>query len=199
MTRLLLSAACASALFFSTSANAQLGVAKKVIPTVVIGAKVGLNLQQMGGTGTTFKSAFKPGILGGVFLGVDKKKRGIRVEALIKTAKFDISTTGASINTVYIDIPVMYERKLAKRVWLQVGPQFSSLISAKQNNNGPDFKGNLRNSDVSAVGGVEVRLPMKLTAGARYIYGFVNVNNSAASGTWRNSSIQVSVGYRFLN
>ncbi len=199
MNRLLLSAACAAAMLFTIESNAQLGVAKKIVPTVVLGVKVGANLQQMSGSGTTFDAKLKPGILGGVFLSVEKKKLGVRVEGLIKTASFDIAGTSSRINTVTVDIPALLEYKLIKRVWIQVGPQFSSLISAKQNNNGPDFKGNLRNSDISAVGGLEVRLPLKLTVGARYIYGFVNVNNTAAPGTWRNSSIQVSVGYRFLN
>jgi hypothetical protein len=40
---------------------------------------------------------------------------------------------------------------------------------------------------------------MKLTAGVRYVKGFIDVNNTVGSEKWRNSSIQVSVGYRLLN
>jgi len=198
MKRTLLLATCAAAVLFSIKADAQLGVAKKVVPKVVIGAKLGANFQKMTSSASTWSSSYKPGILGGVFLSVDKKKAGIRVEGLIKSAKFDLSTSGASYKTVALDIPVLWEHKIIKRVWFQVGPQFSSLISAKSST-GADVKGNLRNSDVSAVVGLEGILPMKLTVGARYIYGFVDVNNTTTPGTWKNSSMQFSVGYRFLN
>lgn len=202
MKRIKILATCASALLLSMSAHAQLGIVKKAVPTVTIGAKLGLNMQQTTITDVTtvptFKSNYKPGIVGGLFLSVDKKKRGIRVEGLIKTAKIEGNGVNYSINTLGLDIPVLFEYKPVKRVWLQVGPQFTSLISAKGTND-IDYKGTFRNSDISIVGGVEVHLPAKLTAGVRYVKGLIDVNNTPLKDKWRNSSIQISVGYRFLN
>ncbi|MBX2906947.1 MAG: PorT family protein [Taibaiella sp.] len=202
MTRLIIAALfLGSAFSFNKSfANPP----KKYIPKVVAGVKGGVNLQQISGDGSAaqFDAAYKPGILGGIFLGVDKKKSGFRGEALLKTCRYALSGSTVKLKTVNVDIPLMYEHKLVKRVWFQVGPQFSMLLSAKQTN-GVDFKNSMRNTDVSVVAGLEGILPAKLTVGARYVKGFVNANNTASPnllpGKWTNSAIQISVGYRFVN
>lgn len=202
MKRTLIIAACTAAILCANIASAQLGVSKmasKIVPTVTLGIKIGANMQQMSG-GPTWNGAYKPGILGGAFVSVDKKKMGVRVEGLIKTAKFDQSGSAVSINTVSVDIPALFEYKVIPRVWLQAGPQFSSLLSAKSTND-VDVKNSFKTSDISAVAGIEIALPLKLTVGARYIKGFSNVNNTITSGTdkWKNTCMQFSVGYRFLN
>ncbi len=205
MKRMKMLAACAVALIVSTNTHGQLGIAKKVVPKVTIGGKLGLNLQQTTVTDNvltpSFNSGYKPGILGGLFVSVDKKKKGIRAEGLLKSAKLEGSGVAYSIRTVSLDIPVLFEYKVVKRVWLQVGPQFTTLLSAHGLDayKDVDYKGSFRNSDLSLVGGVEVQLPMKLTAGVRYVKGFIDVNNTPLNEKWRNSSIQVSVGYRLLN
>ncbi len=200
MKRTMILAAVAATLI-SNAANAQLGVQKvtgKVVPTVTLGVKAGANLQRISGD-ATINTSMKPGILGGVFLSVNKKKNGVRVEGMVHTAKFAAAASSSVYtNTVSLDIPVLFEHRLVKRVWLQLGPQFTSLISAKANT-GADMKGSFRNSDVSAVGGLEIQLPMKFTLSGRYILGFVNVNNTVPAATWKNSSIQIAVGYRFIN
>lgn len=205
MKKTFLVAVASVSMLFATSANAQLGVqkvTKKIVPTFTIGAKLGVNMQQMSSDApaASLEKAFKAGVLGGVFVSVDKNKIGMRIEGLVKTARFGMSAPSTvSINAAYVDIPVLFEYKLIKRVWLQVGPQFSSIISAKTTND-IDVKNNFKNSDVSAVAGLEVDLPMKLTVGARFIQGFVNVNNiSTSSEKLTNTSMQFSVGYRFLN
>jgi hypothetical protein len=185
------------AMLCSNTAIAQLGVAKKVLPVVTLGAKLGVNMQQT--KGDYIDDSYATGIVGGAFVGVSKKKMGIRVEGLVKSAKIDASVGGSSIKTVALDIPLMFEYALIKRLKLHVGPQFTTILSAKDNDK--DVKDKLKSSDISIVGGVEVNLPLKLTVGARYIKGFTDMNNTgiAGSGTWKSSSIQLSVGYRFLN
>lgn len=191
------------ATLYSSQANAQLGVqkvTKKILPTVTVGLKVGANVQQMTGSVNptlAWDGKYKPGILGGAFVSVNKKKAGVRVEGLIKTAKFGYSN-GAYLKTACIDVPALFEFKLVPRVWIQIGPQFTSVISAKSDKS-VDMKNTLRNADLSAVAGVEVTLPVKLVAGARYIKGFIDVNNTNAGGTWNNTSMQVYIGYRFIN
>ncbi len=206
MKKSILMAATAVAILFSATANAQLGVqkvTKKIIPTFTIGAKLGVNMQQLNSDNSaaaSFEKAFKAGVLGGVFLSVDKNKIGFRLEGLVKTAKFAVQgPTDVSVNAAYLDIPLLFEYKVINRVWLQAGPQFSAMLSAKTTTD-VDVKNNFKNSDVSAVAGLEVRLPMKLTVGARFIKGLVDVNNIASSNEkMTNTSMQFSVGYRFLN
>ncbi len=188
-------------LLFSSQVNAQIpGVSTvtKVLPKVTLGLKLGLNMQQLHGA-PAYDDSYKPGIVGGAFLSVRKNKIGVRAEALVKTAKIDITgPTPGHINTIALDVPVLFEYKLINRVWLQVGPQFTSLLSAKDNNSN-DVKKGFNTSDFSGVLGAEVLLPLHLTVGARYILGFSDVRSAGGAGdSWKNRSIQLSVGLRFI-
>jgi len=199
MKRIILGTMCVTALLGAGTANAQLGVKKvasKVVPKVTIGAKIGMNMQKFNGSG--FDTKYKSGILGGVFVSVDRKKMGIRVEGLLKTAKYTVYNTTAKVNAVYVDVPLLFEYKIVPRIWIQAGPQFSSMLSAKSSN-GSDLKSAFNSSDVSAVVGIEAALPLKLTVGARYIYGFNDVNNGSWGGELKSRSLQFSIGYRFMN
>lgn len=187
------------ALLGGTAAHAQLGVAKKVMPKVTLGAKLGANLQQV--NGTSLDNAYAAGILGGLFVDVSKKKMGVRVEGLVKSAKIEFTTTADPIKTVGVDIPVLFQYAPIKRLKLHLGPQFTTILSAKQKDT--DVKDLIASSDIAVAAGAEVNLPVKLTVGVRYIKGFVDLNKSSiasyANEKWTTSGIQVSVGYRFLN
>lgn len=183
---------CAS----STNAHAQLGAAKKVMPVVVtLGVKAGVNMQQV--NGTNFDNAYATGIVGGGLVCISRKKVGVRIEALVKSAKIDYSiATAPSIKTVGLDVPVLFEYSILKRIKLQVGPQFSTILSAKQND--IDVKDKLATADIAVAGGVEVNLPLKFIVGARYIKGFVDMDRTG-TGKMTASTLQLTVGYRFLN
>lgn len=200
MKRTLLLTALSTALLFSNRTEAQIpGVSKvtKALPKVNVGVKVGLNMQQLSGA-PSFKSDYKPGIVGGAFVSVRKNKIGVRLEGLVKTARIDVAPPSTGhINTLALDVPVLFEYKLISRLWLQVGPQFTDIISAKDQNSN-DVKNTFNSSDISGVLGLEALLPLHLTVGARYILGFTDMNKSGLGDSWKNRSIQVSVGFRFL-
>jgi hypothetical protein len=119
---------------------------------------------------------------------------------LVKSVTFNSNDNiSPSINGVYLDVPLLLEYKLIPRLWLQLGPQFSELLSAKES--GTDVKKDFNSSDFAGVLGLEARLPLHLTVSARYILGFTNINNESVTGTtdaWNNRTIQLSVGLRFL-
>jgi len=184
--------ACTSA----THAAAQ-GPVKKVMPVVVtVGVKAGLNMQQV--DGTSFDDAYAAGIVGGPFVCISRKKIGVRVEGLVKSAKIDYAPplTG-SLKTVGLDVPVLLEYHLLKRLKLQAGPQFTTFLSAKDQA-GVDVKNKLSSADVAVAAGVEVNLPLKFIVGARYIKGLTDIDKSS-TGKMTTSTIQLTVGYRFLN
>ena len=199
MKQTLLLTALSTALLFSNRSWAQIpGVSKvtKALPKVTVGIKLGANLEKA--SGNVFDNSLKPGILGGAFLSVRKNKIGVRVEGLIKTVKYEYTAPATGhINTVCLDVPVLFEYKLINRLWLQVGPQFTSLLSAKDNSSN-DVKKLFNSSDISGVAGLEAILPLHLTLSARYILGLSNVNSSNAGGTWNNRSLQIALGFRFL-
>jgi hypothetical protein len=204
MKRTLLFAAFSANLFVSSVAHAQPGVGTvtKFVPKPMLGIKVGADFNQLS-AGENFKQAYKPGILVGAFGGVRWKKVGIRVEAMINSAKYDYSVSGAqdgSFKNLYLDIPVLFEYKLIPRIWLQVGPQYSEVLSVK-NPDLPSPKDFFKSSDFSGVIGLEARLPLHLVAGARYILGITDIRNqnfNSASDSWNTRTIQLYAGIRFL-
>ncbi len=198
----MLLAAFTAAAFFSINTHAQLGaqnITNSRLPYFTLGLKAGVNMQQLAGSSNAmWGDTYNPGFVGGAFVSVHKRNIGVRVEALIKTGKFDYHNSNLSVNTLSLDIPALFEYKIVKRVWLQAGPMYSSMIKAKASD-GSDIKGNFTTSDLSIVGGVEVSLPRKFTVGARYIKGLINVNKTPTDEIWKNTAFQFSVGYRFIN
>jgi opacity protein-like surface antigen len=190
-----IAAVCATILY-AASADAQLGVTKKIVP-VSFGVKLGVNMQKT--NGDFIGTAYESGILGGAFVSINKKKKGIRVEALVKSAKIEFSTVAVAYKTVCLDVPILFEYAPIKRLKLHAGPQLTTVLSASKN--GSDAKSDLASMDIAAAAGFEVNLPFKLTLGGRYIKGLLDMNNTniAGTGKWRSSTLQFSVGYRFLN
>ena len=196
-------------LLFANQSNAQLGKVTKLVPKVTVGIKVGANFQQISGSNTgftTLDNAYKGGIVGGAFVGVTKKRIGVQVEGLVKSAQIDYTTTlgtgnpvKLTINTVSLDIPVLFEYKLFWRLWFQVGPQFSTILSAKESST--DVKNNFNTTNFDGVVGLQANLPMHFTIAARYILGVTNINKESVSminTAWNDRSIQLSLGFRFL-
>jgi dipeptide/tripeptide permease len=177
--------------------------AGKILPKFTLGIKAGVNMQQF--TGNYSQGDFTTGVVGGLFAGITKKKIGVQVEGLVRSADISYTPptssipTSVKINTVCLDIPLLFQYKLFWRVWAQAGPQFSTFISAKQNST--DVKNNLNTANFSGVLGLQANLPLRLSLSARYILGLTNINNESKSGikdAWNDRSIQLSLGFRFL-
>ncbi len=201
MKHTFLFAALSATLLFSNHSDAQVPVVSAVLPKVIIGVKVGANLQQL--TGDSWKSSYNAGLVGGAFVGLTKKKIGVQGELLVRSAKFDTkgdpSNPSVSIKTLSLDVPVLLEYRFIPRLWLQLGPQFSAIISAKVNST--DVKKMFNSTDFAGVVGLQAMLPMHFTAGARYVLGMTNIRNESYTGvkeSWNNRSIQVYLGFRFL-
>jgi len=196
-----------AALLLTFHAQAQLpGVSTvtKALPKVDLGAKLGANFQQLSGN---LSKQYNGGVVGGVFVGLHKNKIGVQAEALIKTVNYDISGTvqgnnTTTVNTIALDVPVLFEYKLFWHIWAQAGPQFTSLLSAKDGSN--DVKNSFNSTDFAGVIGLEAHLPMHLNIGVRYIYGFTNINKSLSdiypniTDVMRNRTIQAYIGFRFI-
>jgi hypothetical protein len=187
-----------SVVLLAGQAMAQVPVVGKILPKVILGIKAGANMQTL--KGDSWDTKYNPGIVAGAFVGLTKGKLGIQVEGLVKSAKFDTKgTTSVSIKTMSLDVPVLLEYKLISRLWIQVGPQFSSMLSAK--NGSTDVKTTFKTSNFDGVIGLQAILPLHLTAGARYILGLTDANNGqipSDTKAWKSNSIQVYVGFRFL-
>jgi outer membrane protein with beta-barrel domain len=205
MKRTLLLAVLSASLLFSNHSQAQIpGVHKitKALPKVDLGIKAGANFQDLS-KNSTFKSSYAGGFVGGLFFGVTKNKIGVDIEALVKTVKYTSVTTITNqtytINGIYLDVPVLFEYRLVPRLWLQIGPQFSDMLSAKQGST--DVKKSFNSTDFAGVLGLEAKLPAHLILGARYLLGVTDIHNESTSTTkdaWNNRSIQLYLGFRFI-
>ncbi len=199
MKRALLFALLLSALLFSNRSDAQVPVVNNILPKVIIGVKLGAAFDQL--NSSSFDNSYKTGIQGGAFVGITHKNIGIQVEGLVSSAKFSAKNNSSYyINSVNLNVPVLLEYRLISRLWLQLGPQFSDVLSENDNNSG-GVKNVLKTTGFAGVLGLQAILPVHLVAGARYILGFTNVNNNNipnVKDTWNDRSIQVYVGFRFL-
>lgn len=192
-----------SATLFSIQAQAQIPGVKKVtgiIPKVMFGVKAGANFNEMSSS-NTWTQSYKGGFVGGAFLGFHGKKFGVQGEALIRTAKFTYSLSSDHyVSTLNLDVPVMFEYKIVPRLWAQLGPQFTDVLS-KSDHGGTGISSAFATTDFSGVIGLQAILPLHLVIGARYILGFVNQNSNSVQGitdTWKNHSFQISLGFRFM-
>lgn len=205
-----LSVACLPAM-----AMAQPGPVK-----IDLGIKAGLNLSQL--NGATWQGGYKAGFLGGAYLGVNVAKIGGQVELLYSNATFTASgkelhksTTTAGTNPYlkniadtarsgnigvsYLSVPLLLNLRLFGNAVIQLGPQYTSVLSVKDKDNFINNPSNLLNtSDVSGVVGIWLKLPKKLNVGARYVFGFSDQNFSSIGETWKNRNIQFHLGYSFL-
>ncbi len=209
MKSTLITTVFSAAVLLSVAAHAQIPVVSKVtkaLPKVTLGLKVGANFQDLN-SNSTFQNSYKGGVVGGAFVGITKNKMGVQVEGLIKTVKYAISdellqkNQSSDVNTVNLDVPVLFEYRFLPRLWVQIGPQFSSLLSAK--NGSTDVKNSFKTTDYSGILGLQAILPLHFIVGARYVLGFTDINShdlSTSLGTeaWHNRSFQIYAGWRFL-
>lgn len=188
------------------------GAAQSVLPIKVdLGIKVGANFSKL--DGKTWKEAYQGGVLGGIFVGVHRNKIGVSAEALFSQTKYEINSplptsfynnpadTGKSFNVraSYLNIPVLFNYKLFSMAWIQIGPQYSGIVSLQDKDAlVKDAKGLFKGGDISGVIGLQINLPVKLNIGARYILGFSDQNNTGVGDAWKNRTIQLHIGYSFL-
>jgi len=196
-------------LFFCSASRAQ--VANELFnpndstaPKPLIGIKAGVNLQSI--TSSDWVQALNAGFSGGFYAGLHKDKIAFRAEFLVGTtsykSKVAIDSEGniGNFNVVYLNIPLLFEYCFIPHLAVQVGPQYSNMISAtKKSSFDGDPKVLFKAGEFSGVLGLEAKITAHFNAGARYIMGFTNLNNQAftSSQVWHTNTIQVYAGYTF--
>ncbi len=183
---------------------------------VDLGIKVGMNFTRM--SGGTWSGGYRSGVLGGAFASVGVKKIGGQAEVLIGTTSFtgnggEFKTAGllltpgdsasnGNFSATYLHIPLLLNLKLFGNATIQLGPQFSSLLSVNDKDkflNQPAANV-FSESDFAGVVGIQLNLPLKLNAGVRYTFGLSDqaANAPGVNEAWRLSTIQLHLGFSFL-
>lgn len=149
----------------------------------------------------------------GAYLNVGAGGISIQPEVLfsVKGAEdFDLS---------YVEIPILLKKNFAKVVNIHLGPQFGFLTKAEGitgievdgsgnvTTTKGDVKDALKGSDISAVFGAGLNLPMGLSLGLRYVLGLSDFNDKIISvdsngndftPEFKNRTFQVYLGYRLF-
>jgi hypothetical protein len=181
------------ALMITASTFAKSPGPTKYVPKLDLGIKFGANYDHIKGTG--WASTYQTGYHGGMFVGFREQVFGVQGEALISSGQY-AATNGTNVKNLYLNIPGLFEIRLVPRMWLQLGPQYTFLLSSKySSSNQPD---NLfKPGGFSGVAGLQFLLPLHLTLGGRYIFGITDWNSTGGS-SWRQSTLQLFVGFKFL-
>ncbi len=172
------------------------------------GVKAGLNMTSMSND-----MAFDPGFGMGVGFRVGgflNMRWGYRTENSSKGTGFlgfqpelmysnqAVKTNAGDIKLNYIAVPLLLKVYPTTALNIEVGPEFSYLISTSPSTmavDGAEIKvGDCKGMNIGATAGLAYDFEMGLTVGARYTYGFTDM---AKNLKWKNSNIQVTVGWMF--
>jgi hypothetical protein len=197
--------ALALVILYTGIANAQTNPIGLLTPAdtlsvVGVGLKASVDYNQITGK-TSFKDANTMGFSAGGFAYVERKKIGVRVEGLVRYTTYHLQDTffnGGTFTNISIDFPVLFEYNFLPHTWMQVGPQFNTLVSVTYDHGTPevDPRSFFQTDNFSGIVGLEYRLPYKLTVGARYTYGFSNIRASESPEKWNTSAIQAYLGLK---
>lgn len=190
--------------------------------SVDLGIKLGANFTNI--DGYYWQNGYKANFLGGVFLGVNGPRFGVQIEGLFTQSTY---VTGKGFYQLYqgfyqnvsdsaqsgtfrinnFSIPILLNIRIMSRVWLQLGPQYSGIVSVDDADHlMKDAQKLFKNGTLSAVGGLAIKLPLHLTVCGRYVMGLSNFNNNYdytktsnnIKDDWKQRTLQVTVGYTFL-
>lgn len=109
-----------------------------------------------------------------------------------------VKTDAGDIKMNYIAVPLLLKVYPTTALSLEVGPEFSYLISTSPSTmavDGAEIKvGDCKGMNIGLAAGLAYDFEMGLTVGARYTYGFTDM---AKNLKWKNSNIQITVGWMF--
>jgi hypothetical protein len=178
------------------------GKTKDTLTKVNAGAKLALNMSQMNGD-QTFKESYLTGVAGGGYLEATRNLVGIKVEGMINYQQYELQDTvfgGGKIKTLNLDIPLLFKVRILPMLWVELGPQVSTLLSVDQEPTGiKNPKSFFESSNFSGVIGLDAKIQKRITLGARYVLGLANINNSGGSFSsqqWKANSVQLYAGFK---
>ena len=188
----------AIALFGFTNVNAQ---------DVNFGAKAGVNFASITGDDIgelDSKTSFHVGVVAEIVI---SEKFSFQPELLYSAQGATLSgfDVDVDLNLDYLNLPLMAKFYVGEGFSLEAGPQVGYLLSAKVKASGvgeseeEDIKDVVKGIDFGVNFGIGYKLDIGLNFGARYNLGLSNDNDDPESpdDSYKNSVIQVSVGYFF--
>ena len=112
-------------------------------------------------------------------------------------SKYDSSD---KINLDYIAVPVMFQYNALPNLYLEAGPQFGFLVSAKakDNNGSLDIKDGLKTFDFGLGLGAGYYFTPNIGVNVRYVAGLTDIVKDRIGGdSAKNGAFQVGLAYKF--
>ena len=176
------------ALLLSTSSFSQ---------GVDLGIKVGATFANL--TGVTDGST-KTGFVGGAFVTI-KFSDKIAIQGDLLYSQQGVELDVDKINLDYINFPLVLKYYIIKRINIQAGPQFGTVI----NDSLGSFLGSnidFNSFDVTGVVGIGVDLPLNFRITGRYGFGLSDIsfsdNDFSIDTNSKNSVFSLTAGFSFL-
>lgn len=175
-------------LFFVAAAQAGDGL-------LSFGLKGGLNFPSLNAQDGAPTLDSKTGFHAGAMVKVNVILLDVKGEVLYSQTGFE-GPSGEDIKNSYLQIPITAELGLLKILSIHAGPQFNYLANSKLS--GDDIKDQVEDGSFSFVAGAGVHLGSLEIIG-RFVFpsGYKFNEVGEAAKEYKNSNIQLSVGYWF--
>lgn len=173
------------ALLLSTSSFSQ---------GIDLGIKVGATFANL--TDVTNAST-KTGFVGGAFVTI-KFSDKIAIQGDLLYSQQGVELDVDKINLDYINIPIVFKYYILKRINIQAGPQFGTVIKDNY-----DIDVDYDSFDITGILGIGIDLPLNLRITGRYGFGlseisFIEFEGDTKETNSKNSVFSLTAGFSFL-
>ncbi|WP_343658397.1 porin family protein [Chryseobacterium sp.] len=164
---------------------------------VRFGLKAGLNISSISNSNANSKAGFYGGVFANIPVAQDFS---VQPEVLYsgQGAKAK-SNSNVKLNTDYIAVPVMLQYNLIPNLYVEAGPQFAFLISAKgkDNNASVDVKDDFKTFDFGLGLGAGYYFTQNIGVNVRYTAGLSKIAKEDDGDSSRNGVFQIGLAYKF--
>lgn len=164
---------------------------------VRFGVKAGLNISTISNSDLNSKAGFYGGVFANIPVAQDFS---VQPEVLYSGmgGKYK-GNSDVKLNADYIAVPVMLQYNLIPNLYVEAGPQFGFLISAKGKSNGAsvDVKDNMKTFDFGLGLGAGYYFTQNIGVNVRYTAGLSDIAKDNSGDASRNGVFQVGLAYKF--
>ncbi|PRB03609.1 opacity protein [Chryseobacterium sp. MYb7] len=164
---------------------------------VRFGLKAGLNISSISNSDANSKAGFYGGVFANIPVAQDfSVQPEVLYSGMGAKAK---ANSNVKLNTDYIAVPVMLQYNLIPNLYVEAGPQFGFLISAKGKANGAsvDVKDDFKTFDFGLGLGAGYYFTQNIGVNVRYTAGLSDIAKDNGGDASRNGVFQVGLAYKF--
>ena len=179
------------------------------------GIKGGMNVSSLSKSNDLDDSKSKIGFNAGVFMNAPIAENfSIQPELLYNNLGAKTSWTepitndkmSAAVHLDYVALPVMFQYNATPAFYLEAGPEFGLLVSAKNkiknettgaSNTSDNFKDDLNTFNIGVGLGAGYYFTPKIGLTARYVAGFSDIYKDNPGDAVKNNNFQVGLAYKF--